>query len=30
MGREDGAIFTGLWLVCLWQGRRIDAILAGR
>ncbi len=25
-----GVIFTLLWVVCLWQGRRIDAIQAGR
>jgi hypothetical protein len=24
-----GVIFTGLWVVCLWQGQRIDAIQAG-
>ena len=25
-----GVIFTLLWVVCLWQGQRIDAIQAGR
>ena len=25
-----GVIFTALWAVCPWQGRRIDAIQAGR
>lgn len=25
-----GVIFTALWVVCLWQGQRIDAIQAGR
>jgi hypothetical protein len=25
-----GVIFTVLWVVCLWQGQRIDAIQAGR
>ena len=25
-----GVIFTALWVTCLWQGRRIDAIQAGR
>lgn len=24
-----GVIFTALWVVCLWQGQRIDAIQAG-
>ena len=25
-----GVIFTALWVLCLWQGQRIDAIQAGR
>ncbi|MEP6650648.1 MAG: DUF4233 domain-containing protein [Lapillicoccus sp.] len=25
-----GVIFTALWVVCLWQGQRIDVIQAGR
>ena len=25
-----GVIFTALWVVCLWQGSRIDAIQASR
>ena len=25
-----GVIFTVLWVLCLWQGQRIDAIQAGR
>jgi high-affinity Fe2+/Pb2+ permease len=25
-----GVIFTVLWVICLWQGQRIDAIQAGR
>ena len=25
-----GVIFTLLWVICLWQGRRIDDIQAGR